>query len=875
VPNLKDYQLDALAQLKRFFTLTRALPITEAFEIVAQDAQLANTTYRPCADLPSVPYVCVRIPTGGGKTVLAAHAVSTIASSLLLGDSVTVLWLVPTRAILAQTVDALKDATHWYRQALEQDFGQVAVFAGDELFDLKPNDLRTGATIVVTTIASARVEETEQRAFYAPYEDFQGFFERLNPGEFGLEVDRLGRAVYSFANVMRLARPVVLVDEAHNARTSLTFTTLARFAPSCIVEFTATPDRSASTGSNVISSVTALELRDAQMIKLPIVLTEHGSWQAAVHAAIRDRERLADVARSTGDIVRPVVLFQAQTKGHDSDWQHLVEHLIESEGLSRARIAVATGGRNDLQDVDLLAPDSPIDFVVTVAALREGWDCSYAYVLCSVGELRSSTAVEQILGRVLRMPYAARRTAEELNRAYAHVISTSFADAASALHETLVSRLGFDDADAFDALTQAQQPFSFAANGPAPMPVAPAELRINVDTTPNVSPTALARGAVRIERHVTGVEVVVTALIDERDRAAIVASVHSARRAVVHWDLTYHAATLRLNSSPAALRKPFAVPLLSFAAGEGVVAASPSIFLAAAAWNLTDYPALLDGFHFDDHAKTYEYDMERGLSGKATLRYHLLQRTATSLLLPGVLAGWSESDLVRWLDRATRDDWTPQSHRIGWLARLVRHLVSERGFTTETLAMAKTFLADAIKERIAVYRQAASSRSFQQLLIADKGARFDLGMSFEFSPSSYHPHSTYVGSYEFSKHYYPRVGELDVRGEEFECARAIDSLDEVEYWVRNLARQPDTSFWLPTSSDRFYPDFVAKLRDGRILVVEYKGKMLDDSPDSLEKRAIGGLWEEKSGGTCLFIMAVKVDAAGRTTVEQLRNKMLN
>ncbi len=871
---LKNYQVDALARLERFFTLTRAIPISEAFAAVSIEAGLVNSTYRPCAVLPAVPYVCVRIPTGGGKTALAAHAVGRVATSLLLGNAVTVLWLVPSRAILAQTADALKDATHWYRQALEQAFGQVTVVAGDELFDLKPQDLRNGATVVVTTIASARIEETEQRAFYKPYEDFQGFFQHVDPAQFDLEIDQNGRPVYSFANVMRLIRPLVLVDEAHNARTPLTFTTLARLAPRCIVEFTATPDRSVATGSNIISSVTALELRDAEMIKLPIVLTEHGSWQGAVHAALQDRERLAAIARSSGDAVRPVVLFQAQTKGHDADWQHLLKHLTESEGIAGGRVAVATGGRNDLQGVDLLDPDSPIDFVITVAALREGWDCSYAYVLCALGELRSSTAVEQILGRVLRMPYAARRTEEALNRAYAHVISNSFADAASALHETLVARLGFDDADAFDAVTHGQQPFSFAASGPAPMPIAPAELRIITDRTPNVSSAALRAGAVRIETsHVAGVQVVVTGLINEHDRAAIVASVSAEQREVVRWELTYHAATLKHNSSPSVLGKQFGVPLLSFTINDEVFPATPSVFLTAANWDLRNYPAQLDGFHFDDHAKSYEYDMECGASGKATLRYHLLQQPALPLTLPGIVAKWTQGDLVRWLDHATRDDWTPQVHRIGWLSRLVHHLVYERGFTIETMAMAKPFLAEAIKERIAVYRQGAAYASFQQLLFTEQGSRFDEDLSFEFKPSSYHPHSTYVGAFEFGKHYYPRIGELDVKGEEFDCARALDSLDEIEYWVRNLPRQPIASFWLPTSSDRFYPDFIARLRDGRIFAIEYKGKMLDESSDTLEKRAIGELWETRSGGRCLFLMAVKTDEAGRSTLEQLKHKI--
>ena len=95
----------------------------------------------------------------------------------------------------------------------------------------------------------------------------------------------------------------------------------------------------------------------------------------------------------------------------------------------------------------------------------------------------------------------------------------------------------------------------------------------------------------------------------------------------------------------------------------------------------------------------------------------------------------------------------------------------------------------------------------------------------------------------------------------------MDAHKDVKYWIRNVACNPN-SFWLPTSTDKFYPDFVAKLNDGRILVVEYKGKHLIDSADTREKLSIGKLWESKSDGKGLFLMAEKVKD-GLTVSEQL------
>lgn len=81
-------------------------------------------------------------------------------------------------------------------------------------------------------------------------------------------------------------------------------------------------------------------------------------------------------------------------------------------------------------------------------------------------------------------------------------------------------------------------------------------------------------------------------------------------------------------------------------------------------------------------------------------------------------------------------------------------------------------------------------------------------------------------------------GAWDSKGEEFECAQFIDQMEEVAFWVRNPVRHPGQSFWLQTSTDKFYPDFICKLKDGRILVVEYKGAHLWNE-DSKEKKALG------------------------------------
>jgi type III restriction enzyme len=161
------------------------------------------------------------------------------------------------------------------------------------------------------------------------------------------------------------------------------------------------------------------------------------------------------------------------------------------------------------------------------------------------------------------------------------------------------------------------------------------------------------------------------------------------------------------------------------------------------------------------------------------------------------------------------------------------------------------------------HRQAARNKAFQALLFGQKAqvrVSPDICFSFAEDPRIYAYSAAYRGRYEFRKHYYPEIGDLEGKGEEFECAQFIDGLDEIDFWVRNPVRRPGRSFWLQTSTDKFYPDFVCKLKDGRTAVVEYKGGHLMNE-DTKEKQALGELWAARSDGNCLFVMPTDKDYA--------------
>jgi type III restriction enzyme len=311
---LKTYQQRCLDELARYL---RGVSTTGR-----ADTPFTEQTGRPYYDvaaLPGLPYVCVRVPTGGGKTLMAAHAVGIATRELLHADRGIVLWLAPTTQIVEQTLRALRDHDHGYRQALDTAFGGcVSVLDVGGALCVSRSMLDADTVVIVTTLAAMRVGDTDGRKVYEANGRLMACFSGLTPEQYAVlqqPVDFDGNAP-SLANLLRLRRPLVIVDEAHNARTPLSFDALARFNPACIVEFTATPQQEhdpqrESYASNVLTHVSAAELKAEDMIKLPIRLRVRAQWTEAVREALDKQgllERLANEERAaTGEYIRPIV----------------------------------------------------------------------------------------------------------------------------------------------------------------------------------------------------------------------------------------------------------------------------------------------------------------------------------------------------------------------------------------------------------------------------------------------------------------------------------------------------------------------------------------------------------------------------------------
>lgn len=871
---LKDYQNRVLDSLRRFLKLCSQTGNSEAaFREVTtdEDTEIAVPyEHVNVAGLAELPYVCLRVPTGGGKTLLACHAAGIAMKELLHADRSVVLWLVPSNTILDQTADALRDPRHPYRRALELECGNVEVLTIEDALHLSRAAVDGQTVVIVSTIQSFRVEDKTGRRVYSENDTLQEHF-------VGVPIDRLaeldkradGSPINSLANALRLRRPIVIVDEAHNARTDLSFATLASVSPACLIEFTATP-ATKENRSNVLHRVSAAELKAAQMIKLPLrVVTQAvGQKDQLLSDAIAlraDLERQAiSEGQTTGEYLRPILLIQAERV---DACEPLRDRMVQEFNLAREEIKISTGKLDQLKNIeDISAPDCPVRFIITVEKLREGWDCPFAYALCSLKETRSPTAIEQIVGRVLRLPHAKFKKNENLNCAYIFSVSDSINEVLAELRDALQSN-GFTKAEAQRIILPV----------PQRLPLSVQPQTIELDPTTEVDAVLAEAQAIDLTGKVAftskgTLTILVPLTNEEEEKVKRWARTPAAQEKIVETvelvrqiEAAFGDGRPR-TASPFELSMEFFVPLLSVRENQALLPFDSTTLLEHE-WKLSEKDASLENYDPSERPTGRSGVLDVSLKGE--VETNVLQQAPDfiktlhqQVLNYGIPGDWSLNDLVIFLDNEIDHPDITSAESRKFIQRAVRGLMSNFGLEeVNTLAMDRFRLRDAIEARIDEHRKAERQAVFQSLLLPSSSLTVDSSRGIDFRTSMYEPSWLYRGSFKFENHYFTeKPGELpdNVEGD---CAQFIDGLPEVKYWVRNLSKKL-SSFRLQTSKDWFYPDFVCKLVDGRILVVEYKGEHL--YTDAEEKRLAGQAWESRSHGRCLFIMITRRDFADIT-----------
>lgn len=427
---MKTYQKQAIADLSRFMELLEGTRNTDAAYRAFWEEKGVPVGFggvKPYQDiLPGVPDLCLKVPTGGGKTFLACNAIRPVFERLPEMKMKAVVWLVPSDAILSQTLAALRNPAHPYRMRINADFGgQVEVYTKEQLLN--------GQNFNITAV------QEQLSVMVLSYDSFRGRKEQLKAKQENSSLAPMAKALGTPAHpvegadetallqVINQLSPLVIVDESHHARSRLSKEMLMNFNPCFVLDLTATPTEE----SNILCYVDARQLKRENMVKLPVIVYNRDSQREVIADAHDLRNRLEEYAlaeqEKTGTYIRPIVLFQAQPKGKEESttFARLREKLVNA-GIPAEQIAIKTAEVNELKNVDLLSPDCPIRYIITVNALKEGWDCPFAYILASLANKTSRVDVEQIVGRILRQPYARRHGQRNLNMSYVLTSSGDF-----------------------------------------------------------------------------------------------------------------------------------------------------------------------------------------------------------------------------------------------------------------------------------------------------------------------------------------------------------------------------------------------------------------------------------------------------------------
>jgi len=840
---LKAYQKNVLDDLRRYLELMNETQnYREAFRrFWAEESAPSLGFYRDVT--PGVPNVCFKVPTGGGKTFIACAAIRPLFDALPPTKTKAVVWLVPSDAILTQTLKALKDPNHPYRRRLAVDFGnRFEVYSKQELLNgqnFNPTTVFEGLSIMVLSYDSFRGRGKDALKAYqenGALAEFAKIFGAVDAPIPNADETSL------FQAINRL-NPVVIVDESHHARTELSLEMLKNFNPSFVLDLTATLRKE----SNIVSYVDAVRLKSENMVKLPVVLYNRDSQADVLIDALDLRRRLEELAAAeferSGRYVRPIALFQAQPKGKEdaTTFEKLRDKLIEA-GVPASEIAIRTADVDELKGVDLTSPECSIRCIITVNALKEGWDCPFAYVLASLANKTSQIDVEQILGRVLRLPHARRNGAAALNMSYVLTSSNDFKATARQIVRGL-NGAGFSERDYRLASSDDVAP------QPLTQPLLP-QSETSSDETDDIASLDVAAIASELKRRREAQEKgdapsAVDALLNDAESLAEDYETKIGVGTENEEAQEVKAAKKTFDVNPQ-FRKDLETPLPQFQ-----VKVEDSLF-AEGLFERLDRAALSVGFTLKDKSTEIDFDSadaeivevdvrtpEGGLP-KVFKMSNADQRKFKEYFnsLPSETRRSECREIV--FRQLNKNDALSASELRDYLARIIAGLDRAQ---LAALEQSPLGFAKKIEAKIEALLIRHCRETFEKWLETE---RVVCRPSFRL-PSSI---SRTSASNAFGRSLYS--AEEETNKLEADLILELTALDNIRWWHRNIARK---GFAINGFIDH-YPDFIVKTNNGKIILIETKGEHLKND-DSQAKLELGRQWSKTAGPNYRYYMVFR------------------
>lgn len=791
--------------------------------------------------IPGVPHVCMKVPTGGGKTFMACAALRRIFDEMPPDKPRVAVWLVPSDSILSQTIRNLSSPDHEYRLRLNMDFaGRVGVYTKEMLLNgqnFSPDTVREQLTVCVLSYGSLRIDSRKKdvRKVYQENGNLLQFARAFGNDD-ALLADTPDTALIQ---VLRRLAPVVVVDESHNAGSDLSVEMLNNLNPSFVLDLTATPRKN----SNILSYVDARELKRENMVKLPVVVFNRNSRQDVIRDALQMRaniERQALAAEQAGGAyIRPIVLFQAQPKtGEDSETFDKIKTMLVEMGVPKEQIAIKTSKVDELGGHDLMRRDCPIRFIITVNALKEGWDCPFAYILASLANKTSTVDVEQILGRILRQPYAKQHSAPLLNTSYVFTCSNDFLGTVEHIVKGL-NAAGFSRRDfrAAEPEPAAREPAAPPAQTDFDLPPADGPADPFTDVRPEEIRAALEEGQAGPDISVAGMERLAMQKAEEYRTAAQESAGAGFIGGELGGMLHQYAMQPQLREQASALR----IPQFFFKT-------VPDLF--GGEYEFLKAKNLSDGFSLAGQDAQIHFELATGeivevdvaAQGEAVPKYRRASKELNEYIRRHVArmpqAEKLESCVRLICGQLNRND----QYAAPEIEAYVRRVVD--GMTQDELAAMETAVpayAHRIAEKIAALEQAYRAEQFRKGLDTGKiVCRPSYALPLVITPAQA------IDSVPLSLYEAERG---DMNAGERGLLDVVAGLDNVHWWHRIVERK---GFYI-NGGIHHYPDFMVMTKRGNLVLVEFKGDDRDNS-DSRAKLELGRQWQAAAGPEYRYFM---------------------
>ncbi|AXJ01439.1 type III restriction enzyme [Cyclonatronum proteinivorum] len=852
---LKNYQHKVIEDLEDFLEYLREYQTPEtAFNQYWEDR---IGPYNPIAGIGMEPYkqtipkaahVCIKVPTAGGKTFIACHALHSIFNAT--GDSLpkAVIWLVPWSNLLDQTVHSLSNPDHPYRKKLNALFNhRVEVYTKEDLLqgsNFNPTVVQDQLSIIVMSFASLRARKKEDRKVYQENGQLAAFANQYSDAKHLLhETDET-----ALINVIRSLNPVLVVDESHNAESTLSVDMLGNLNPSFILDLTATP----KINSNIVSLVPAIELKKEHMVKLPVIVYNHQDKTDVINSALHLQRKLELLAieerKKGGKYIRPIVLFQAQpkTKDDNTTFEKLKRQLL-NVGIPEEQIKIKTANIDELKDVSLSDESCPVRYIITINALKEGWDCPFAYVLASLADKSSAVDVEQILGRVLRQPYVMRHSASLLNVSYVLTASAKFNDTLQNIVEGLQAS-GFSEKDyrKKDVMSEASK--KEAIVDPMTIELFPEQVQEHEEEEIDSE-----RISYNETEHEIGAEdpaiADITSLAEQQSKEMESEIERQKSKPIDEhqfMEMGDKVKRYKLIEAYSTIAKEIELPQFFIETPKGDIFGAGEAFL--------NQELLLKGFKlasedtkidFEENAKDlYKVDIHKQGDEDYSPRFEKIANySVKDDIVEYILAKPKESqikDIAYRLVNAVGNMYPISDHEIRlYIERIIASFSAEQ---FRSILTSYFRYATKIKEKVKSLADAYAEQQFNELLTIGK---VSAKPTWKF-PEAIVPGP--VGS-SISKSLYEREGIMN----DFETSviSDISSLPNITFWHRNLGR--GKGFSINGFKSRHYPDFILHTRNGNIIILETKGDDRDN-PDSASKRRLGEKWANLSGVNYYYFM---------------------